>query len=180
MSEKDNARILDELSIAHSTEVKGYYFYKAAADMVDDEHGKNVFVNLAKDELNHIRAIKAISASVREGLGWMKFSEAVKKGSEEAGEGLPIFQGENELIERLKTNESDTNALHIAMENEEEAVKFYSRLLNEATDPMEKTLLTELLEMEKGHLKVLRWESESVNATGFWCDMMEYSVEKEI
>ncbi len=180
MSEKDNDRIIEELGIAHSTEVKGYYFYKTAEAMVGDDRGKNVFANLAKDELGHIRAIKAISASVREGLGWMKFADAVKKGTEEAGEGLPIFQGENELIDRLKTNESDTNALHIAMENEEEAVKFYGRLLKEAAGPMEKTLLTELLEMEKGHLKLLRWESESLNATGFWCDMMEYSVEKEI
>ncbi len=41
-------------------------------------------------------------------------------------------------------------------------------------------LLTRLLEMEKGHLKILRWESEALNRTGFWCGIMEYSVEKEV
>ncbi len=33
--------------------------------------------------------------------------------------------------------------------------------------------------MEKGHLKLLRWEYEALVKDGFWCDFMEYSVEKE-
>ncbi|GMR04347.1 MAG: hypothetical protein BMS9Abin23_0243 [Thermodesulfobacteriota bacterium] len=180
MAGKDISRIMDELSLAHNTEVKGYYFYKAAADMVEDERGKNVFAHLAQEELSHIRAIKGITDSLKQGQGWLKLSDAVKKGSEDTKEGLPIFQEENDLLDRFKTNQTDANALKIAMENEEQAIEFYGRLLKEAEDPLEKTILTEFFEMEKGHLKVLRWESESLNTTGFWCDMMEYSVEKEI
>ena len=33
--------------------------------------------------------------------------------------------------------------------------------------------------MEKGHLKLLRWEYESLVKNGFWCDFMEFDVEKE-
>ena len=65
------------------------------------------------------------------------------------------------------------------MEAEESAVGFYGSLLSLADSPVEKTVLTRLLEMEKGHLKVLRWEKESLVKTGFWCGEMEYSVEKE-
>ena len=52
-------------------------------------------------------------------------------------------------------------------------------MLKAARGSAEKGLLTKILEMEKGHLKTLRWESESINKTGFWCGEMEYSVEKE-
>jgi rubrerythrin len=69
--------------------------------------------------------------------------------------------------------------VQIAIETEMGAVDFYANLLKEATTPAEKVCLTKLLEMEKGHLKVLRWEYESLNKTGFWCGEMEFSVEKE-
>ena len=85
----------------------------------------------------------------------------------------------NELINRLKKDPTDINALNIAIENEDKAIAFYTRLLNDAGSPDEKVVLTKLLEMEKGHLKILRWEVESLTKTGFWGDTMEFSVEME-
>lgn len=171
-------KIIEDLGIAYKTEIKGYAFYNAASMVASSERGKNVFSHLAKEELDHIRAISAIAESVKSGGGWIGFEAALKR-AVSTGEGLPIFQGENELISRLKENPSDINAVKIAIENEDNAVDFYSKLLGAASSPEEKVVLTELLEMEKGHLKILRWELESLTKTGFWADTMEFSVEME-
>ncbi|MBI5491574.1 MAG: ferritin family protein [Deltaproteobacteria bacterium] len=170
--------IIKELNIAYNTEITGYFFYSTAAVMVGDDRGKNIFTHLAKEELDHIRVIGRIADSVKGGGGWISYEDALKEDTP-SKRGLPIFHAENELIKRLEKNQTDLNAVTIAIENEESAVDFYSRLLKDAVKPVEKVVLTRLLEMEKGHLKILRWESESLLKTGFWCGEMEYTVEKE-
>lgn len=178
MAQKES-KITAELAVAHNTEIAGYFFYRAVADLIEDEKGKNVFSHLAGEELDHIKAVSAIAESIKSGLGWLSYEEAVRKGAPIANKGLPIFPKESELTKRLKKNPTDLNAVNIGIETEENAVEFYSRLLKEAKEPLEKVVFTRLLDMEKGHLKILRWESESLVKTGFWCGIMEYSVEKE-
>lgn len=170
-------KIIQDLKTAYNTEIAGYHFYTTAAAMIDDPKGRSVFTNLAKEELTHIIVVGKIADSVKSGHGWISYEDAVSAAS---GSGLPIFPKENELVKRFLTNKTDLNAVTIAIESEEAAVEFYSRLLKGAKSPVEKVVLTKLLEMEKGHLKVLRWESESLVKSGFWCGNMEFSVEKEI
>lgn len=172
-------KVIKELTTAFKTEIAGYFFYTTAAVMVGDDRGKDVFLNLAKEELDHIRVVSRIAESVKTGAGWISYEDALKEGASVAIHGTPIFPKNNDLVKRLEKNSTDLNAVKIGIEAEEEAVEFYSRLLKNAGSPVEKVALTRLLEMEKGHLKVLRWESESLIKTGFWCGEMEYSVEKE-
>ena len=179
MSEDASTTIIEELERAKNTEVEGYFLYKAAAEMVTDEKGANIFTHLAKEELDHIRVITANAASVAGGQGWLNYSQALEKSASKSTEGIPIFTGENELLERFKEDQTDQSAVNIGIESEVAAVEFYSDLLSRAATPEEKVLLTELLEMEKAHLKILRWESEALHNTGFWCGNMEYSVEME-
>ncbi|MBI5810453.1 MAG: ferritin family protein [Deltaproteobacteria bacterium] len=171
--------MIDELSVAHNTEIDGYFYYTAAADVVGDEKGKDVFKHLAEDELEHIKAIAAIAEAVKSGMGWISYEEALKRGTLSGEGGAPIFPKQNELIKRLRKNQTDLNAIGIGIEAEENAVEFYGGMLGRAETPVEKVVLTNILEMEKGHLKMLRWERESLIKTGFWCGTMEYSVEKE-
>lgn len=179
MQKEHAERIVKELSKAYETEMEGYGFYKTAAELIEDDKGRAVFDNLAKDELDHIKVISTIADSVKKGMGWMTYEEALKKKGTLEEKGAPIFPEKNELVERFKTNQTDMNAVEIGVEIEEDAVNFYSDLLAQAQSPEEKVALTELLEMEKNHLKLLRWEFESLNDQGFWCDHMEFSVEKE-
>ena len=180
MSQEGSTTIIEELETAKNTEAEGYFLYKAAAEMIKNEKGANIFTHLAKEELDHIKVITEIAESVSGGQGWLSYSEGLEKSSSKPGEGIPIFPAKNELLERLKESQTDLNAVNIGIESEVKAVEFYSNLLGRAGSPEEKVLLTELLEMEKAHLKILRWESESLVTTGFWCGNMEYSVEREI
>jgi rubrerythrin len=179
MENKVTKKLIEDLGIAFNTEVEGHAFYNTAANLVTDERGKNLFTHLATEEIEHIRVVTAFADSVREGRRVVSYSEALKIGAP-GKKGLPIYPKENKLLERLKKNQTDLNAVTIAMETEEKAVDFYLKMLKAAENPEEKVLLTKLLEMEKGHLKMLRWERESLVTTGFWCDSMEYSVEKEV
>ncbi len=179
MSQEHSQKLIDELTTAYRTEVKGYFYYNAAADIVTNDKGRNVLRHLATDELDHIRAVSAIGESLRSGEGLISYEDAAKAGAGAEAKAADLFPGENELVERLKADPSDKNAVQIGVEIEEAAVDFYSSLLADAASPEEKVLLTELLEMEKGHLKILRWELEALTQSGFWGDTMEFSVEKE-
>ncbi|MEK6791906.1 MAG: ferritin family protein [Deltaproteobacteria bacterium] len=173
-------KTVERLETALKTEIAGYRFYSAAASTVADEKGRNIFAHLAKEELDHIKVIHAIGELARSGKPWAAFDDAVRVGETAISGALPIYPGQDALVERLKKNPTDLNALRIGMEIEEAATEFYSKMLKDATTPGEKVILTRLLEMEKGHLKILRWESESLMRTGFWAGQMEYSVEKEL
>ncbi len=175
---ENSSRILVELETARKTEMTGYFFYMVAAEMIEDNKGRTVFESLAADELQHMDVIATIVDSVKDGLGWMTYEEALEK-SDGKAEPLAIFKDENEMIDRLNENQTDLNAIHIGIESEEAAIKSYTALLKEAETPAERVVLTSLLEMEKHHLKLLRWEGESIAKDGFWCGNMEFSVEQE-
>ncbi|MBI5683030.1 MAG: ferritin family protein [Deltaproteobacteria bacterium] len=170
--------IIAYMKTALNTELMGYKFYLHAAEITEDEHGKNIFKHLANDELDHIKAISSIVGSIEETGRVLTYDEALNAYNSR-GQGLPIFPEENELIKKLGKNPEDLDALNIAIKSEEDAVHFYGSYLKSAGDANEKVLLTNLLEMEKGHLKLLRWEYDSIVDTGFWCDFMEWTVEGE-
>lgn len=170
-------KTIQNLEVAFKTEIAGHLFYNAAAKMISDKKGKNIFKHLAKEELEHMRVLSSIAGALKKGGEWVKYETAMKAGK--GIKSLPIFPKRDEMVKRLAKNQTDLNALYMSIESEEAAVSFYSKLLKAANSPVEKVTLTKILEMEKGHLKMLRWESESLINTGFWAGNMEYSVEKE-
>lgn len=172
-------KAIENLKIAVRTEIIGYNFYITASNTVEDKHGKTVFGHLAKEELDHIRALTAISKALEVKGEWLAYEDAVDATSSGKG-GAPIFMEENELTKRLKQNPTELNAVTIAGESEEKAVDFYFGLLKVAHEPDEKALLIKILDMERNHLKLLRWERESIIHTGFWADFMEFNIEKEL
>ena len=178
MAEERAMTIVESLQAALKTEMVGYSYYTDLAGMIKDENGRNIFKHLAKEELDHIKYIVALSDSVKAGRGWIGM-KAVADSAAFKDAGLPVYRDKNELIERFKESESDLSAIEIAMENEAEAVGFYSRLLKEAAEEDEREVFTKLVEMEKKHYDLLRWEKDSLTKAGFWADQAEFSVEGE-
>ncbi len=177
--ESRNDSLVKIFKAAFKAEMDGHVFYSHAADLTSDDFGKGVFNRLAAEELMHLDAIRSIAESLEKGNGWMNYKEALEASITEKSES-PVFSEDNVLMDRLKEDQSDIGAVSIAIENEERAVEFYRDLLKGAETPGEKVFLTEILEMEKVHLKLLRWEYESLLKDGFWGDFMEFSVEKEL
>jgi rubrerythrin len=178
MIERVDQKVVDRLQTALSTEMDGYGFYTEVARRVSDSKGKNFFKHLASDELDHMKVVMAISESVKAGKGWIGYNEAV--GSDYTrGAKLPIFPERNALLEKLGPKGTDTQALEIALESEREAIKLYGDMLKDASKDVERAVLQKLVEMEKGHFDILRWEKDSLMNMGFWADHIEFSVEKE-
>lgn len=173
-----NEKAVENLKTAVRTEIEGYSFYINASTTIADKRGKTVFRHLAKEELEHINVLTAISRSLETRGEWLAYKDAVALDFGKSG--APIFMEENELTKRLKQNPTQLNAVTIAAEAEEKAVAFYSDLLKAANAPVEKDVLGKILDMEQSHLKLLRWERESIIHTGFWADFMEFSVEKDL
>lgn len=178
MTNKTETAVIDSLRTALKTEMVGYSYYTDLVDMLEDEKARNVFKHLAKEELEHIKYIIALSDSVDAGRGWIGMKEAFESDAFKDA-GLPIYPEKNVLMEKYKKEESDLKALDIAMDNEEEAVGFYSGLLKDAAGDEEREVLTKLLEMEKNHYDLLRWEKDSIMKMGFWADQAEFTLEAE-
>ena len=171
-------KAIENLKIAVRTEIKGYNFYITASNTLKDEHGKTVFRHLAKEEIEHINVLTAIGKSLEIGGSWLAYKDAVALDFGKSS--APIFMEENELTKRLKENPTELNAVTIAMGAEEKAVDFYSGLIKAASEPDEKAVIGKILDMERNHLRLLRWERESVIHTGFWADFIEFNLEKEL
>lgn len=178
MADKTGVAVIDSLRIALKTEMVGFSYYTDLVEMLDDEKAKNVFKHLAKEELDHIKYIITLSDSVDAGRGWIGMKEATESDAFKNA-GLPIYPEKNELMEKYKTEESDLKAIEIAMDNEEEAVGFYSGLLKGAAADTEREVLLRLVEMEKNHYDLLRWEKDSIMKMGFWADQAEFTLEAE-
>lgn len=172
----DDIRV--ELKRAIDTETQGFAFYTCAAELVKDERGKAVFRRLAKDELDHIRALVSLSKNLTEEGEWLSFKEAVQlgRGLEEE---LPIFPTMEEVLGWLSDDPTDTEVLRFGIGIEKRAVDYYSRVLEGADSPEAVAFFSSMVRMEEDHKRLLEWEYDHLVSSGFWCDHQEFTVEGE-
>ena len=171
-----NKIVILALQRAISTEAVGHEFYRKAAAMVADEKGKAVLMQLAKEENQHMAVLSALLDSAAKKGKWLTYEEACTLGEPLLDE-IPVFT--EEIGKKLSPDTTERKILKTAMDVEEEAEKFYKNLAEQTDDNAGRSTLKRLAEMEKQHYNILKWEYDSVTASGFWCDIMEFSVEKE-
>ncbi len=171
--------IRKELNRAIETEVEGFSFYNLASELVKDERGKAVLRQLAKDELDHIRALISLGEHLSHGGEWPSYRDAVKLGRGIGGERLPVFPSMEEVRGWLSDNPGDEEILRFGIDVERKAIEYYSRALEEASSDREKDFFSTMVEVEEGHRKLLEWEHDYLVRSGFWCDHREFTVEGE-
>src|SRR3972149_1771888 len=133
--------LFDEFTMAYNTELDGYAFYTNAAGIISDDKGKNVFIHIAKEELDHIAVVSSIAERLRKGLGMESYEEALKEGTTVFDKkGLPIFPKDNELIKRLKTNRTDQHAVHPGVQIHHKDIVVWRIVLDGVRSPVEKML----------------------------------------
>ena len=144
MNEKD--RILEGLKEAMQAEVDGHNFYKMAANNTTDEMGKEVFNDLAKDEVEHFVFLKAQYESF-EKEGKPNLTVKLSKPSESTES--PIFS-EN-FKNRIKDAHYEMTALSIGVQLEISSVKFYKEQADKASDQTVKGFFNQLADWEATH-----------------------------
>ncbi len=129
--------IEDIIRCAIDSEIDAYNFYFAAAQRMTDPAAKALFTELAAEEKDHQLILANLDLSE---IGPIPTYD------------LPDFSiSENVDKPNLSIDMSFSDAIALAMKNEEEAMLLYAALAKLADNPEQKKLFQELSDMEKGH-----------------------------
>ena len=146
--------------------------YKNAMQEVESAAGKRVFEVLAKEEQGHIDYLES------------RLSEWRETGQLSA-EALPtavpppekIDEAARQLKEKLDQPQSASTAeqalLQKALVAEEETSGFYEKMVAQM-EGTERELFARFLEIERGHLAIVKAEIDAVTGFGYWFDMPEW------
>lgn len=155
---------------AIQTERESLRNYLKFAWETTDLSGKNMFIRLATDEFEHARLLETWTGP-------------------DAGRAVPV---DLTFVEKLVPRLSDVSlrirgtngqnqlaALNTALELEQTAVRFYREHRARAHSDSAHLLFGRLVEMETAHAALIQAELDSIQQTGFWFGMPEFSLEVE-
>ena len=152
-------------------EVNGRNFFNHAAEITHNELGKKMFHKLADEETKHIQAFSKLFSEILKDTDWKKFVR-----DEELKGGSTLI---DKLKERMKGAEgkSETQALSIGMELEENAIRFFQKAAAEVNDPVARKIFLGISEEEKFHYDLLQAQHDSLTNSGFWLDSAEFQMD---
>ena len=135
-----------ELAIANEkTEME---FYQQEANRTDNELAKQIFIQLAKDESEHMQRIQELHHKLMQDGSWptdLPLSIA----------GTQVRQDFEELVTKRSSAEDATNAdiaaLQHAIEFEQKGYRFYMKLAEACSNPAEKAFFNFLSRIEREH-----------------------------
>jgi rubrerythrin len=162
---------IEAIEIAIKIEEAGINFYTEAAEKVEDDAARKMFLNLAKDEQKHLLLFRSVRQSLLEKGEWPSVTA------------LPIGKTPNYIFptpeerERIEVPQQHQEILRKGMEIEEASIRFYTEQLDKSSSEEARQVYKFLVEQEKGHLALLRAEYDYLNRTGFWFDYQEFSLE---
>ena len=161
-------KLTDGLLKAIQAERDGYAFFQMAANSSEDPKAKEVFAQLADEELEHMRFLMKQRESI---LKTGKPDPSAKLGSRTVLSGLsPIFS--DGIKARIGSAHFEMSALSIGIQLELDAIKFYRAQAEAADEPEVREFYTELAEWESGHYQALLGQQEELkedywSASGF-------------
>ena len=145
-------------------EEKGLKFYREAEERTADPQGKAMFQGLAQDEADHYATLKRQLESLDSGQGWVQDSGASER---PAAANEPLFPPDKETMKaRISAHASDIDALHFALELENNAHTLYAEAAKQVTDPAGKAIYDYLADLERGHFNLLMLNYENLASYG--------------
>ncbi|MCX8083419.1 MAG: ferritin family protein [Calditerrivibrio sp.] len=165
--------LMRALKTAYEAEKEGLRAYLKYAKQTKVSTGKNMFIQLALDEVDHMELIE-------------KFMEKTLAGQPIEHVNVPkariskFMPSAKELKPKIteKSSLGDEDALKVALAHEEKAMKFYYEEAEKATDPKVKEFFTKLAEVEKKHFDIVKAELDFISQDGFWFDTQEFTLEE--
>lgn len=125
------------ISQAIDGEIEAFTYYRTVSEKVEDKALKNIFSELAGDELQHRKFLQEI---ITKGPGSLHVEEAHDYKIADTLESPPLSMS-------LKPIDGIT----LAIRKELDAMQMYTQLAQVAGDPDKKKTFLELAKMEKGH-----------------------------
>ncbi len=150
---------------AMQMEEEGEKFYRELADKSTDEGIKNIFLNLANEEVKHYELFKNIAES--------EDHVEIPK--------MDVMQDAKEIFAEMKSSGreidfgEDQIALYKkALESEDKAYNLYIDKANEVTNPEHKEIFLKIAAEEKKHLELLENLVDFVESPKNWLESAEF------
>lgn len=144
---------LNALETALNNEMREREFYLKCAEKTQNELGKRMFEQLAKEEEQHYNSLKILYEQGESRKGLPKEINAVVGNTNVRNVLLDLLR---KIDLSQKTSEDDIGAIRKAIEFEKKGVVFYEQLSKEAETKEEKAFFGLLASMEQEHLLSLR------------------------
>ncbi len=151
---------------AMEMEKEGEIFYRELADKVSEDGLKNIFLNLANEEVKHYEMFKVLakqdgSVDIPK-MNVMKDAKAIFLEMKESGKKFDFGKDQVALYEK-------------AMESEDKAYALYMQKANEVENPEDKEIFLKIAEEEKKHHELLENLAEFVAAPHTWLESAEFN-----
>jgi rubrerythrin len=152
-------------------EINGRSFFRHAEETTHNQLGKKMFKKLAEDEVRHLDTFGHLFSQLVGEDEWREFAKQEE------------LKGPSPLIEALKAKikkgekAGELEAISIGMDLERNAVEFFEKSSNEATNPKAKELFDQICQEERLHFALLQAQYDAVSNSGFWLDVAEFRMD---
>lgn len=165
--------VIKALETAIAAERQGMAQYLEFARKTADQTGKNMFIALARDEMEHFLAFfDQLNAARSAGM-----LLEVKLAPSEVERLRPKLR--QMRTEKSSKGTNELGALHTALEQEKDAIKFYMEEERKTQDFNAKKMYRELIDVERSHYDLIQAQIDYITKTGYWFDIPEFRLEVE-
>lgn len=170
---QDTAVALSVLREAARNELDGKAMYLQAAERTKEELGKSMFSSFAGEEEQHLHVLQVQYAQLNESGTWIDITSARQKPRDPK---LVLFPTEVAAVKVIiPEGASDLEALQVAMDFEQRAVRMYEQAASDADSPTAQAFYHDLAEWESTHYEILDNSHEYLASKGEW-----YFLEQEM
>lgn len=160
---------MELLDLALSMELDLEKFYREQAELNKDNSLKVVFTMLANEEEKHACLLGANADNLTLAL----------EDSNILSEVQPIFKDMANLATDIKDIPDQLDAYRMALEKEQQSLKFYQDLYAEATEEQSKKVFTFLAKQEDKHCVIIEELVKMVTRPEEWVESAEFGVREE-
>ena len=150
--------------IAIETEIRGYEFFRASADRCEDPDGKEMFLSLAREEVEHRKLLEKEFKSLLEKGRFLPHEEVLTE-IPEHDTAIPV----EAFRESLKRSHFEMSAISIGVVLEQNAIAHFQKLADETDDEEARKTFSWLAEWEREHLDQLRALDQMLRDQ-YWAD----------
>jgi len=147
--------------------------YREAVEKAEKPGGKHLFSMMADEEDRHVQFLEAKLAELRES------GRVPREGPDTIVPSKELIESAGERLQATLDGEAsgaERSFLRKAYAAETETSEFYRRMVGELPEEA-RPLFRRFLEIEEGHLAIVRAQLDRVMSTGYWFDVREFTLE---
>jgi rubrerythrin len=165
---------MDIFDFALQMELDGEKYYRDLAEKVKHDDLKKVLEGLAEDEQRHYKIIQLAQSQTFNLIADSSLSGIPNVFSRNKDK---AFVPENDLIAKLKDEQSDV--YRAALLKEEESAALYKKLQEDSKQPEAKRIFEKLMQEEEKHVEVIENIIEMLNHVNDWVEAAEFNPKRD-